>query len=311
MLHLNSEFSHCSTGLHRTGLTRTGEGREATGNTSCNKATMGDIDSRANLAPKPLNTFLIFLPQMWIQHRRAWQLPTSRYASGTAVRDETARQAFFWPTPGRRDLCPYRRLRSSRSSLISHRRSADDLPSDRQPKSRGRDNFLTCVNAVFKSTSARTDPLRQQQQFTSFCMNKTCCLPAVYMLVDYVLASFTCERLGFSFSLLQQLDSGAFALLRPLELLFLLRLCLQGFDTKLKLAAVLLMLHKERGGGGSGIRSNNNHYRCIGQTDTVGVWLSTRDFCTQLSLWYLLSGRKQWHSKVTILKHTFKCRFDK
>ncbi|TNN87173.1 hypothetical protein EYF80_002375 [Liparis tanakae] len=39
-------------GLHTIHL-QTAEGREATGNTSCNKATIGDTDSRANLAPKP------------------------------------------------------------------------------------------------------------------------------------------------------------------------------------------------------------------------------------------------------------------
>lgn len=61
---------------------------------------------------------------------------------------------------------------------------------------------------------------------------------------------FTYERLGFSLSPLLQFDisNRAFALLRALELLFFLRLGLQGFYTKLQLAGVLLMLHKETGG---------------------------------------------------------------
>ncbi len=101
---------------------------------------------------------------------------------------------------------------------------------------------------VFKSTSV---PLRQQKQFTCLCYHKTCCLPANACYDVYVWAElFTCERVGPSLSPVLQFDIGnrAFALLWALELLFFLRLGLQGFYTKLQLAGVLLVLHKETGG---------------------------------------------------------------
>lgn len=68
------------------------------------------------------------------------------------------------------------------------------------------------------------------------------------VLVEYVCAELsTCERVGSSLSPVLHFDIGnrAFDLLWALELLFFLRLGLQGFYTKLQLAGVLLMLHQE------------------------------------------------------------------
>lgn len=110
--------------------------------------------------------------------------------------------------------------------------------------------FLACVNTVFKSTSVRTVPPKQEQ-LTCFCYHKSCRLPANICYDELYVGWewFTCERVGSSLSPVLQFDirNGVFALLGALELFFL-RLGLQGFYTKLQLACVLLMLYKETGG---------------------------------------------------------------
>lgn len=76
--------------------------------------------------------------------------------------------------------------------------------------------------------------------------------PAAFLLIsallEYLWAELsTCERVGSPLSPVLHFDIGnrAFDLLWALELLFFLCLGFQGFYTKLQLAGVLLMLHKE------------------------------------------------------------------